>query len=186
MASYDVELLDVAQHLLVRRPNQRGKLPAARVRRSISTTYYALFHFLLDEASKRVIGTQNQLRRRRRTFVRLFAHAGMRTAFSKLRNQLVESSVEDIMRPGAQPGGPVVTPAFVREMAKCFADAQAKRTDADYDMNKPLSELDASLLLSRVEAAIGNWRTATSAQDKEFKHAVYLLMLMKGQIRLDK
>jgi hypothetical protein len=66
MAAYDEELLEAARRLLVRRKGQRGKLPAARICRSISTSYYALFHFLIDEASLRVVGTGADLRIRRR------------------------------------------------------------------------------------------------------------------------
>jgi hypothetical protein len=65
MATYDAELLEAAHRLLVRRIGQRGKLPSARIRRSISTSHYALFHFLLDEIGARVLGTRNDLRRRK-------------------------------------------------------------------------------------------------------------------------
>lgn len=65
------------------------------------------------------------------------------------------------------------------------ADAQAKRHDADYDLNKPLSELDALIVHSRVTQAIRQWRGATSAADKDFKHALCMLMLLKGKLRSD-
>jgi hypothetical protein len=53
MASHDAELLAAADELLSRETRRRGPLPRARVRRSISTAYYALFHFSNAAASWR-------------------------------------------------------------------------------------------------------------------------------------
>lgn len=153
MASYDEELLDAARRLLVRRSGQRGRLPSARIRRSVSTSYYALFHFLLDEVATRVVGTHNDLRRRRRILSRTVTHKGAKTALDKARGQRVDPSIEGFLRPPAAPAGPVAPPPFVRNLAHAFSDAQAKRHDADYDLNKPLSELDARLLTGRFESS---------------------------------
>jgi len=183
MATYDQELLEAAKRLYVRRAGQKGKLPSARVRRSISTTYYALFHFILDETATRVVGTRNDLRRRRRILMRLVTHRGAKMALDKVRGATVDSSVEDFLRlPGAGPGT-VVAPLFVRNLANAFADAQAKRQDADYDLNKALSELDARLLRSRVRRVIQLWRASNGAADRDFKNALCVLILMKGQLR---
>ena len=143
MPTYDGDLLDVARRLIARHPNQRGKLPAARIRRSVSTCYYALFHFLLHEAGRVLIGSTNDLQRRRRTLARAFSHSGMKTALDKVRGAWVDRSVADLLRPPGIAGGPVAAPDFARELATVFSDAQAKRHDADYDLNVPLSELDA-------------------------------------------
>jgi len=98
MAPYASELLVAARMLLARDPNSRGRLPEARIRRCVSTTYYALFHFLLEEAGKRLIGADNFLRTRRRILARSFTHAGMRTTFGKIRDLNVDQSVEDFLR----------------------------------------------------------------------------------------
>jgi hypothetical protein len=185
MASYDNELLEAARRLLVRRTGQRGKLPSARIRRSISTSYYALFHFLLDEVGTRVVGTHNDLRRRRRLLSRTVTHKGIKITLDKVRGAHVDASVEDFLRsPGAAPG-PVPPPPFVRNLANAFVDSQAKRHDADYDMNKVLSELDARLLRGRARQVIAAWRTAHSATDRDFKHALCVLLLLKGQLRAE-
>lgn len=68
-------------------------------------------------------------------------------------------------------------------MARAFSDAHAKRTDADYDLNKPISEPDALLLLERVEQAISVWRSGKGPADRDFKHALGVLMLLRGQVR---
>lgn len=181
--AYDDELLKAARRLLTRRAGQRGKLSGARIRRSISTSYYALFHFLLEEVGVRVIGTRNDLRRRRRLLSRTLSHSGIKTCLGKVRGSRVDVSAEDFLRPSGVASGPVLPPPFARNVANAFIDAQAKRLDADYDLNKPLSELDARVLRFRVTRVIAAWRAANTASDRDFKHALCVLMVLKGQLR---
>jgi hypothetical protein len=185
MASYDDELLEAARGLLVRRTGQRGKLPSARIRRSISTSYYALFHFLLEEVGDRVVGTRNDLRRRRRILSRTVTHRGIKTTLDKMRGMQVEASFEDFLRSPGVATGPVGPPTFVRNLANAFADAQAKRHDADYDLNKPLSESDARLLRERTHLVIAGWRAANTPVDRDFKKALCILIVLKGQLRAE-
>ncbi len=126
MAKYHRELLVTARRLLRRRVGQRGKLPSARIRRSISTSYYALFHFLLEECAM------------------FFRQAG-----------------------GGM--GPVASPLFAQNLSKAFSDAQAKRHDADYNLNEPLSEADGRLLAARVRRVMDAWDAANSIADKDFQ-----------------
>ena len=183
MAAFDAELLKAARQLLTRRSGQKGKLPSARVRRSISTSYYALFHFLIEEAGKKLIGSQNDLRRRRRVFARSFTHKGVKLALDKVRGANVDQSVVDFLEASIHPRVSVPSPRFVRGMAAAFLDAQAKREIADYDLNESLSEQDARLLYTRVRRAIANWRAANTAADRDFKHALCMLMLLRGKLK---
>lgn len=185
MASYDQELLTAARLLLERKRGERGKLPGARIRRSISTTYYALFHFLLDEVGKRVIGTGNALRVRRRLLARTISHTGTRAALDRVRGVNVDVTIADFLRIGGQTG-PVTVPRFVRDVALAFIDAHAKRQDADYNLNQALSAADARLLRLRVRRAIKNWRNARLPSDRDTKNTLCVLILMKGQLRPDR
>jgi cytochrome P450 len=142
-----------------------------------------VFHFLIEEAALRLVGSGNDLRRRRRVFVRAFTHSGLRTALNNVRLANVESSVEEALRSASVPAGAVASPLWVQNIAKAFLDAQGKREDADYNLNEPLSEADARLLQSRVSRAIAAWRAANTASDRDFKHALCMLLLLKGQIR---
>lgn len=180
MATYDEELLQAARSLLKRRAGQRGRLPGARVRRSISTTYYAIFHFLLEELSRRITGSRNDLRIRRRILARTVTHRGMRTTLDKIRGAQINQTVQAFFQ-GA--GQPVAAPLFAQNLARAFLDAQTKRESADYDLNEPLSETDARVLRLRVRRAIRNWRAANTSTDRDFKHAPYILILLKGQLR---
>lgn len=184
MADYHVELQRAALRLLARRTGQRGPLPAARIRRSISTSYYALFHFLLDEAGSKLVGTGTSLKRRRRLLGRTIAHRSVRMAMSRVQGPPIPPPFDEFFRPqGIQ--GPVVPPVFVRTMAAAFADVHAKREEADYDLNKPFSENDARAVYRSVGRAIGRWQTANSPADRDFKHALLLLIVLKGQLRTE-
>jgi hypothetical protein len=120
----------------------------------VSTSCYTLFDFLLDELGRSVIGVHNDLVTRRRAFIRVLAHSGMKTALEKVRGTTVDPSVQDFLRPRRGSLGKVASPAFARDIAVAFVDAQAKRHDADYDLNKALSGTDARLLWRRVKRVI--------------------------------
>ena len=184
MATHDEELLKAARVLLKRQAGQRGRLPTARIRRSISTTYYALFHFLLDEVGRQVVGTSNVLRTRRRLMTRTVSHAGLKLALEKVSGANVNDSIAEFMRHGGAPG-PVPTPRFMRNLARAFSDAHTKRRDADYNLDEVFSEADARLLRGRVRQVIRGWRAATAAEDRDAKHALCMLVVLKGQLRAD-
>ncbi len=176
MAEFDQELLAASQLLVTRRKGQRGKLASARVRRSISTTYYALFHFLLEEVGMRAVGAANDLRVRRRMLVRTVTHRGARAALTRIVGPKIEGAFQEYF-------GTDTAPLFAVNLARAFADAQSKRLDADYDLNKYLSEEDARVLRLRVRRVVQAWRGAK--QDKDFKHALCLLILLNGKLRTE-
>ena len=183
MASHDAELLAVAEKLLSREPSRRGQLPRARVRRSVSTAYYALFHFLLEEVGRKIVGTHGNLLERRRILARAITHKGAKDTLDKVRGARIHASVDDFLKPLNAAGGMAGAPPFVRSFANAFIDAQAKRHEADYDLNANLSESDAKLLAARAKHEIQAWRAATSDADRDFKHALCILLVLTGKWR---
>lgn len=181
MASYDEELIKAAIKLLDRKPGQPGRLASARVRRSISTSYYAIFHFLSDEVTRRIVGAGSDLRARRRALARGVTHRGLRTSFDKIRGATIHSSVKGFFALGGL--SVESAPDFARFMAKAFLDAQTKRESADYDLNEPLSEIDAHLLALRVRREIRRWRKEDTKSSRDFKQAMAVLVLLRGQLR---
>jgi len=87
------------------------------------------------------------------------------------------------MRSQANTGVDVPSPRFARQMAAAFLDAHAKRELADYDLNEHLSEQDARLLYTRVQRAITLWRGANTPADRDFKHALCMLLLLRGRLK---
>lgn len=182
MSGFYEELLTVARLTVNRVTGQRGKMPSARIRRSVSTSYYALFHFLLDDVGRRIVGTRAVLRRR--ILVRAIAHAGMKLSFDKVAGSQVHSSVSDFFLPaGVTAGTPCPVPPFIQEMAATFSQAQAMRHDADYDLTATIGVYDATALRLRVRSAISAWRAAKSPADRDFKDALYLLILLNGRLK---
>ena len=176
-------MLKAAELLLQRRAGQRGQIASALVRRSISTSYYALFHFLSELTTAKVVGVGGNLRVRRRVLARTITHRGLRLALDKVRGQEIHSSVRQFFTcAGVELRA---APAFARNMATAFLDAQAKRESADYDLNETFSETEARLLLGRVRRALHGWDRAVTSADKEFKHALAVLILLRGQLRQD-
>jgi hypothetical protein len=99
-----------------------------------------LFHFLLEEAGNRVVGPHKDLRRRRYIFIRTLTHKGIKAALDKVKGKNVDSTVEDFFRALDNAASRVAVPPFVQNLAVAFLDSQAKRHDADYDLNKQLSD----------------------------------------------
>jgi hypothetical protein len=181
MASYDDEMLGAAAAVLKRRKGQKGRLPDARVRRSISTSYYALFHFLAEEVTGKLIGVTNDVRVRRRLLTRTIAHAALRLTFEKVQGATIHVSVQTFFeRDGVKL---MSAPQFAQAIARTFLDAQAKREEADYDRNAVFSETDARVLRVRVKKTIRLWRVATSPSDRDFKRAFAVLVLLGGKLR---
>ena len=181
---YDQELLATARRLLTRGAGQRGRLPGARVRRGVSTTYYALFHFLIEDVTTRIVGSGNDLRVRRRVLGRTITHASLRKALDKVRGSRINESVRPFFQRGIA-GPPVAAPVFAQNLARRFIDAHTKRESADYDLNKALSEKDARILQRRVRREIRAWRAANTPADRDSKRAISVLILLKGQLRQD-
>lgn len=183
MSDFVEDLLQAADHLCTRRKGQRGPIKTAFVRRSLSTSYYALFHFCLDEAASRLVGSGSALRQRRRLVLRTFSHGGLTTAFDKLKGAHIDRSVADLFqRPSTKPG-PIATPDFVRALANTYVDARGKREDADYNLGEPFDKADARQLHNRVASAIRGWQAANTPADRDTKHAVALLLSLKGKLR---
>ncbi len=133
----------------------------------------------------RLVGTSSDLRPMRRAYIRTFTHTGLTTAFGKLKGASLDPSIDILFRRPATPPGPIATPAFIRQIATAYLDAKAKREDADYNLNEPLSATDASQLHRRVRLAMQAWEQATTPADRDTKHALALLLSLKGQIRKD-
>ncbi|HCN78982.1 MAG TPA: hypothetical protein DIT13_17590 [Verrucomicrobiales bacterium] len=133
-----------------RRPKQ------ATIRRSISTSYYALFHFLIEEAALVVCGAAHADQRMRQMAGRAFDHGKMKSLcreFVKQNAQQVHSLLQTFWPQFNIPGS-----QHIRLVAQTFIDLQEERHEADYDMSVVFSRQEALNAVSRVDAAIHSWR----------------------------
>src|SRR5260370_13387521 len=140
--AYADELLELAQLLANLEPAN-----PARLRRAVSTAYYALFHVLISEA------TLNCGRPELRSELgRVFEHGKMKNASVEKRSSLNADF-------GRNPA-PTEEPGISRHLytvANTFIRVQQKRNDADYDTGKEWNQTDVLTQIDAVSAAFESW-----------------------------
>lgn len=151
------DLLDQAKHL-AKRETKRPK--QASLRRAVSAAYYALFHRLIDAASRFTIrgGNREALRF---VITRAFDHGEMKKAATSFSS----GSLPVLLLPTvAHPPG---VPAELRRLAQAFVELQQARHEADYDLTRAFTRRDALDFVDRAEQAFADWRTVdgTAAAD---------------------
>lgn len=129
------QLLAQASHLLEldhRKPSQ------ANVRRAASTAYYALFHFIGEEAGRQFIGGANDKRALRAVVARAFEHGSVRAVCERILGKNFPSNLPSPLQPCmAKISGDL------RRIAGALVTLQDVRHRADYDRFRPLTKLEA-------------------------------------------
>ena len=146
--SLPTDLLVQARHLATRE-DRRPK--HASLRRAVSACYYALFHLLVHDASRRLVRSQARTALRH-CLCRAFDHAVM----LGVSRQFARRGVSPKLSPGLnnQPlQAELVTVAVV------FLDLQQHRLAADYDMSRKFSRLEVLDIVAATERAFRDWRT---------------------------
>jgi uncharacterized protein (UPF0332 family) len=141
------DLLEQATHLVYREPRRPKQ---ASLRRAISTAYYALFHLLLDEATK-MLASDPSLRR---LIGRAFIHDEMRQASISFRSAGLPPHVDAVC------GVPV--PPELQHVAEVFVELQEARHEADYNLDRTFIRGNARYLVDRAEQAFRAWERIRS------------------------
>jgi uncharacterized protein (UPF0332 family) len=152
MSRLSSDLLKQAKDLASQDPNRPKD---ASIRRAISTAYYALFHFLLDEASGNLVGASQSDKPIRHLLSRCFGHGQMLKA------------CETILGLVKQPKSASVYAPFARSIqnhsndlqvvAKTFKDLQEHRHRADYDLGQRYTRAQALKSIADVDKAVRAW-----------------------------
>lgn len=155
------DLLEQADHLArreLRRPRQ------ASLRRAVSAGYYALFHLLIDESSRRLAPAQPaSLRLQMR---RAFTHSDMQEVCKQFGGGSPKQPTARLLHP--------VEPQL-RQVALAFVELQAARHAADYDLSVSFDRIDVLQKVAQVRSAFSNWRSIrTSANATVFLAALLL------------
>jgi len=135
-----------------RRPKQ------ATLRRAVSTAYYGLFHFLIEESTALLFGSGQNDAAFRHLAARAFIHGKMKS-FCK---ELVKPTPQEFLRPLWLKYG-VASNWQARLVAQPFIDLQDDRHAADYDLSVSFSRQDALNAVTRAEAAVHAWRQLRTA-----------------------
>jgi len=155
MAYHDDLLAQALQLVHVSPPSQ------LTLRRAVSAAYYAVFHFLISEA------TSNWSNAALRTALgRAYDHGVMKTASNRILNSM------DFPFSGEDP----TVVANLRSVARAFSQLQEDRHFADYNLTKDLDPVDALKQVKSAEAIFNTW---PSMRGKQIAQAYLVSLLVK-------
>jgi uncharacterized protein (UPF0332 family) len=132
-----------------RRPKQ------ATLRRAISTAYYGLFHFLIEESTALLLGSGSADAALRQLAARAFIHGKMKSVcleFSKINPRQVNSQLQPFWQKLN-----IATNQDAQLIAKNFVELQEERHAADYDLSVSFSRQEALNSILRAESAVAAW-----------------------------
>lgn len=159
-------LLDLSKSLLAA-TSEPGRPDPARLRRSISTAYYALFSLLVEAGAAALAGTGPQSKELRALLARTFEHSEMqkvckgfanRNPAGRWKNCLANQSVS----------------SHLACVAANFVNLQDSRHAADYDILKKPKKSDARQSIDRAAQEFTAWNVIKATPEAK----VFLLALV--------
>lgn len=138
----------------------------ANLRRAVSSTYYAVFHYLVHEACCVQIGTRHIQAGYRHVLGRAFAHTVMKQACTSFGGGTLKDAV--IKGLPRNPAGHYVIPKAVQDVAATFAELQEKRHLADYDLTERFRRSDVLALIEQVRNNVERFAELTPSDEKRF------------------
>lgn len=157
------DLLDQARWLAQvepRRPKQ------ANLRRTVSATYYALFHYLIEEAVRQQLGSHHATRPYRHVISRAYSHVTMKAACRSFGGGSLKREIATSLSSPETNGYTI--PTAIQDLAATFAELQEKRHLADYDLSKMWGRLEVLALIDQVETAITAFTQLPDSADRRF------------------
>jgi hypothetical protein len=142
--SLPTDLLDLAEHLSNR---ERRRPKQASLRRSVSSSYYALFHLLTSE-SVSLVGPRLQPPAQRK-IQRWFDHGEMKRVCGMFSAAATPKQVNSVL------GSPVSND--LQLVARSFANLQEARHGADYDLETVWSRVATQDILQIARDAFSAW-----------------------------
>jgi hypothetical protein len=136
------------------------------LRRALSTAYYAIFHFLIDEACCVQFGSAHAQAPFRNVLARAYSHNVMKVACTSfaggtLKNTIIKGLPRDAS------GNYAIQPA-IRLIARMFAEMQENRNLADYDRSERFKRSDALLLIEAAKDTVVKFTALPMSDDKRF------------------
>jgi hypothetical protein len=115
------------------------------MRRAISTAYYALFHFLIEDACGNWVRSEQRPR-----LARMFDHRRMAEASrSRIKEYKNAAGSAEVL---------------IYSVAEAFLQLQEQRHHADYDLSYTLAAGDVEQAISLVADAFQSWNTIRNDQ----------------------
>ncbi len=173
MSSLSLDLLGQAR-MLARREPRRPK--EASLRRSISASYYSLFHYLIAACTRLTVGAAHGRGHLREFAGRTFVHGKMKAVCEEFAKTMPKS---ELLKP-FWPRLAVARNQDIQTIARNFIELQERRHAADYDLAWRPTRSDANAAADQAKEAIDAWNRLKS-QDMELSLLFALsLMLWPG------
>lgn len=156
MASLSQDLLSQALMLAKREPKHPKQ---ASLRRSISTAYYSLFHFLIEECTHLTAGQGTHRQLMRHLAARSFNHGKMKGVCTEFRKRTPSS-------PALQAVWSQYSPHLngdIQTLTLAFEYLQEFRHNADYNLSQLFSANDAIDAVTRAQGAMAAWKRLTAS-----------------------
>jgi uncharacterized protein (UPF0332 family) len=170
MSRLSADLLKQARSLASQDPKRPKE---ASIRRAISTAYYALFHFLLDESTGILVGATRNDKPLRHLLSRCFVHGHMASACTKIVGLVTNpKSASPLYAPFARSMLNQANDLLV--VAKTFKDLYEHRHRAGYDLGQRYSRAQALKSISDVEEAMRTWNRIKKGDP----HVIQLVAVM--------
>ena len=128
----------------------RGRPQQARLRRAISTAYYAMFHALAESNANSLIGSSSDLRNSAE-WTRTYRAINHGTA----RAQMGHSATDRFPDP-------------ISDFAETFVDLQTQRHDADYNPRVAFTRSETTTAIGRAEDAIKRFIERSTRERRAF------------------
>lgn len=161
--SLHADLLAQAKHLATREPK---KPKQASLRRAVSSAYYALFHFLIDRATGRLVRGYDR-QELRGVLGRAFQHAEMKEAAKSFAGGTPKAHIAPALLRNA-----VQEP--LRDVADAFVRLKEARYGADYDRGRNFTRREALDLVDSARKAVSDWKSV----DKTPQADTFLISLL--------
>jgi uncharacterized protein (UPF0332 family) len=149
--SISADLLAQARSLATSDPK---KPKQANLRRAVSSAYYALFHFLSEEAAKNFVGAGPQVRMRRDLARRAVAH----TRLKDVCQEFLKPTPRDLLKPYWAPAG-IRGNNDIATVCQNLISLQEFRHVADYDFSVSVSRSQALDACDNATEAMEAWNT---------------------------
>ena len=148
MSLLHTDLLKQARFLAQHEPKRPKQ---ASLRRSVSASYYALFHLLVDEATKLMLSGHKHASLRD-CLARAFKHSTMKKFAESLSN-----STKPPRKVAAAFNGKPVSQKLI-DVASSFVQLQQARHEADYNRVVRFSRKEALDLVDTAEQTFKDWK----------------------------
>lgn len=148
-----------------------GAPSQVRLRRAVSTAYYALFHSIARAAADAFVGARHRRTAAYETVYRGFEHSQMRKGCEEIDKPTLKAKTKGAL--GAEHASPEI-----RDVANAFVTLQQRRHWADYSALGRITRAEALDLVGLAAFAAGQLSVAQPVERRNF--LAFLLLDTRG------